>query len=408
MKTYLVGGAVRDKLLGLPVKDRDWVVVGASAEEMLAAGFEQVGRDFPVFLHPDSKEEYALARIERKTGAGYTGFSCDASKAVTLEQDLLRRDLTINAIAESVDGELVDPYDGARDIERRVLRHVSPAFTEDPLRVLRVARFASRFAKLGFSVAPETIELMKAMAASGELQALVAERVWQELHRALQTEHPDVFFQCLRDCDALRVILPELDALFGVPQPAKYHPEIDTGVHTLMVLQQAVSLAASPAARYAALLHDLGKGTTPQEQWPKHIGHEIRSKKLAAQVSKRLKVPGDYADLAELVAEFHTHCHRALSLTPKTLLKLLQRLDAFRRPARLADFVIACEADARGRTGLEDRDYPQATYLLDALAVCRQVDVGALQQQAYSGAQLGEQIDRQRRHLLKAFVAKHR
>lgn len=408
MQTYLVGGAVRDKLLGLSVSDRDWVVVGGTPEELLAKGYQQVGKDFPVFLHPDSKEEYALARTERKSSSGYTGFECDASAEVTLEQDLLRRDLTINAIAEDINGELVDPYNGQRDLQDRVLRHVSPAFSEDPLRVLRVARFAARFAHLGFSIAAETLQLMQHMAGQGELETLPAERLWVEIQKALQSPSPQVFISSLREAKALAAILPEVDALFGVPQTASYHPEIDTGEHMLLVLEQAAQLELSPAARYAALLHDLGKGTTPAKELPSHRGHELRSKHLAAAVSKRLKVSAECAAIAELVAEFHLHTHRALELKPQTLLKLLLALDAFRRPTRLDDFLAACEADARGRKGLQNKLYPQAEYIRAVFAACQNINVAELQEQGYSGAQLGEQIHRQRLSAIERVVKAQR
>ncbi|MEM8498737.1 MAG: multifunctional CCA addition/repair protein [Pseudomonadota bacterium] len=408
MQTYLVGGAVRDELLALPVKDRDWVVVGATPSQMLDQGFQQVGSDFPVFLHPDTKEEYALARIERKAGRGYRGFVCDASADVSLEDDLLRRDLTINAIAQDADGAFIDPYSGLADIEGRVLRHVSDAFVEDPLRVLRVARFAARFAPLGFSIAPDTMALMRSMAQSGELDTLVAERVWQELHAALISDRPDVFIETLREAGALKTVLPELDALFGVPQTEQYHPEVDTGVHMLMVMQQAALLGLSPAARYACLLHDLGKGITPKEEWPRHIAHERRSARLADKVSKRLKVPADYARLATVVGEWHLHCHRALELNAKSLLSLFQRLDCFRRPEWLTEFVMACKADARGRKGFEQRDYPQASYLVAALQCCTTVDVSVLQKQGFSGPELGQAISEQRLRSLKDFIKRYR
>lgn len=408
MQTYLVGGAVRDQLLERPVKDRDWVVVGATPSQMLDQGFQQVGSDFPVFLHPETKEEYALARTERKAGKGYKGFVCDASADVSLEDDLLRRDLTINAIAQDTDGKFIDPYGGMADIEARVLRHVSDAFVEDPLRVLRVARFAARFASLGFCIASETMELMRNMAQSGELDTLVAERVWQELHGALVSERPDVFIETLRSAGALKTVLPELDALFGVPQTEQYHPEVDTGVHMLMVMRQAALLDLSPAARYACLLHDLGKGTTPKEEWPRHIAHERRSARLAEKVSKRLRVPADYARLATLVGEWHLHSHRALELNAKSLLNLFQRLDCFRRPEWLNEFVMACKADARGRKGFEQRDYPQASYLQSALRSCATVDVKALQKKGFSGSQLGEEISQQRLRSLKDFITQYR
>lgn len=395
METYLVGGAVRDKLLQLPVKDKDWVVVGATPEQMLAQGFQQVGKGFPVFLHPISKQEYALARIERKTAPGHTGFEFDASASVTLEQDLMRRDLTINAIAETENGELIDPYGGCIDIEKRVLRHVSPAFREDPLRVLRVARFAARFANLGFTVAPETIQLMQAIVQSGELQTLVKERVWQEIEQGLSAPAPDVFIEVLRCCNALAVILPEVDNLFGVPQPAKYHPEIDTGIHTLMCLQQAAKLSADSAVRYAVLVHDVGKAVTDRSKWPSHIAHEFLGLKLLKAIQGRLPVPNEHAALATLVCEHHTKLHRVRELRPITLLNLLETLDAFRRPERLQKFLQACEADARGRTGLELEPYPQGLYLQTALTAAETIDAGALLA-AHPG------------HEPKALIAQHR
>ena len=364
MKIFLVGGAVRDELLGLPVKERDWVVVGARPEELLAAGYRAVGKDFPVFLHPQTAEEYALARTERKTGPGYRGFETRFSPDVTLEQDLERRDLTINAIAKNMEtGELIDPFHGQRDIERRVLRHVSHAFVEDPVRILRAARFTARFAPLGFDVAPDTIELMRDIAARGELDALVPERVWQETQRALEQEAPWRFFEVLRDAHALQKIFPEVDALFGVPQPEQWHPEIDSGVHTMMVLQQAAKLTPDPVVRFAALVHDLGKATTPREEWPRHIAHEHRSAELIEQLCARLKAPNAYREVAIQVGKHHLLAHKAMELRPATLLELLESLDAFRRPERFEQYVLACEADARGRKGLENRDYPQANFL---------------------------------------------
>ncbi len=364
MKIFLVGGAVRDELLGLPVKERDWVVVGARPEELLAAGYRAVGKDFPVFLHPQTAEEYALARTERKTGPGYRGFETRFSPDVTLEQDLERRDLTINAIAKDMEtGELIDPFHGQRDIEQRVLRHVSQAFVEDPVRILRAARFTARFAPLGFDVAPETIELMRDIVARGELDALVPERVWQETQRALEQQAPWRFFEVLRDAHALQKIFPEVDALFGVPQPEQWHPEIDSGVHTMMVLQQAAKLTPDPVVRFAALVHDLGKATTPREEWPRHIAHEHRSAELIEQLCARLKAPNAYREVAIQVGKHHLLAHKAMELRPATLLELLESLDAFRRPERFEQYVLACEADARGRKGLENRDYPQANFL---------------------------------------------
>jgi len=366
MQVYLVGGAVRDSLLGLPVKERDWVVVGGTREELLRLRYREVGRDFPVFLHPESHEEYALARLERKTAPGYRGFEFRFGPEVTLEEDLARRDLTINAIAQAADGSLIDPYGGRRDLDARVLRHVSEAFVEDPVRVLRVARFAARFAPLGFRVAAETAALMRAIVARHEIDALVPERVWQETEKALREPQAAEFFAVLRDCDALRVVFPEIDALFGVPQPPQWHPEIDTGVHTLMVLEQACLLCAAPQVRFAALGHDLGKATTPRDQWPRHPGHEERSVALIETLADRLRLPSDYRELAGIVARFHGNVHRAQELRPATILEMFERADAFRRPERFAQALLACEADARGRTGFERREYPQRTYLATA------------------------------------------
>jgi tRNA nucleotidyltransferase (CCA-adding enzyme) len=378
MEIYLVGGAVRDSLLDLPVRDKDWVVVGSNAKLMKEQGYLQVGKGFPVFLHPQTKQEYALARTERKVGVGYLGFEFDASEFVTLEQDLLRRDLTINAIAESSDGQLIDPYNGRRDIKDKVLRHVSPAFAEDPLRVLRVAKFAARFARLGFTVAPETLKLMSNIVQSGEIEALVRERVWQEIEQTMGGPAPDVFITVLRDCGALKSILPEVDRLFGVPQPVKYHPEVDTGLHTLLSLQQAVKLTDDPVIRYATLVHDVGKGVTDKANWPSHHAHETLGLPLQADISKRLHVPNEFAKLAALVCEHHTKMHRIKELRPTTLLKLIEALDGFRRPERVQKFLLACEADARGRTGLEERDYPQNAYLTTILNELSQLDLGAL------------------------------
>ena len=396
MKTYLVGGAVRDHLLNLPVKDRDWVVVGASPEEMLAQHFVAVGRDFPVFLHPQTKEEYALARTERKSVKGYTGFECFSSAEVSLEEDLLRRDLSINAIAQDEQGNIIDPYHGQQDLQTRTLRHVSPAFREDPLRILRVARFAARFSHLGFQVANETMALMKQMTTDDELQYLPAERVWSETQRALCTKNPSRFFEVLRSCGALEKLFPEIDCLFGVPQPEAHHPEIDTGLHTLMSLTQAALLSDSPIIRFAVLTHDLGKGKTSPKDWPQHIGHEERSVALIETLSRRLRVPKDYSKLAKQVARYHTHCHRALSLKPATLVKTLESLNAYRQPENLDKFLIACKADARGRSGFEERPYPQAQYFIDALIASNHIDTQALINAGYSGKKLGDAIYQQR------------
>jgi tRNA nucleotidyltransferase (CCA-adding enzyme) len=403
MQIYKVGGAVRDRLLGRPVTDIDWVVVGATVEQMQAQGYRPVGADFPVFLHPHSGEEYALARTERKSGRGYGGFTFHASPEVTLEEDLVRRDLTINAMAEDEQGRITDPYKGQQDLQDRILRHVSPAFAEDPLRVLRVARFAARYAGLGFQVAPETLALMRELSESGELQALTAERSWKEIARALMEEQPQVFIQVLRDCGALKQLMPELDVLFGVPQPAAHHPEIDTGVHTLSVLEQAARHNQPQTVRWACLLHDLGKGLTPEEEWPRHIAHEHRGLKAIKAVNQRFKVPRDCQELALLVGEYHTHGHRALELKASTLLELLQRFDVYRRPQRFEEFIAACEMDARGRLGLEERDYPQAAYLRGAADAARAVAVQPLVEKGFTGQGLGEAIKRERLNALKAY-----
>jgi tRNA nucleotidyltransferase (CCA-adding enzyme) len=405
MQVYLVGGAVRDRLLGRAVQERDWVVVGATPAELEALGYRAVGREFPVFLHPESHEEYALARLERKVAPGYRGFSTQFSPDVTLEDDLRRRDLTINAIAESAEGELIDPHGGRRDLELRVLRHVSEAFVEDPVRILRVARFAARFDPLGFRIAPETVALMRGMVESGEVAALVPERIWRETERALGEERPQVFFETLRACGALAVIFPELDALFGVPQPARWHPEIDTGVHTLMVLAQAARLSASTAVRFAALTHDLGKGHTPPELWPSHHGHEAASVALVGTLSERLRVPHEHRALAELVARHHGLVHRARELRPATLLGLLEDTDALRRPARFAEFLLACEADARGRAGLEDAPYPQAALLTAARDLIAAVTLEPGERAALTGPAIGERLRLRRLEQLTAMRA---
>lgn len=392
MQTYLVGGAVRDRLLGEPTAERDWVVVGATPAELEQAGFRRVGRSFPVFLHPETGEEYALARTERKTAPGYHGFEICAEPGVTLEQDLQRRDLTVNAMAEATDGVLIDPYGGQRDLDARRLRHVSDAFREDPVRILRVARFAARFHRLGFQVAADTRRLMAEMVAAGEASALVPERVWKETDTALASDAPQVFFEVLRDCGALAVIYPELDALFGVPQPERHHPEIDTGVHTLMGLQQAARLQASPEVRYAVLVHDLGKATTSPDLWPKHPQHELRSAELARLVSRRIGVPRRYRELAEQVARYHTLCHRAAELRPATVLQLLEGTDALRRPERFDDFLLACEADAKGRTGLEHEAYPQADLLRRAREAAAAVTTSDLADPTLEGEALGHAL----------------
>ncbi len=396
MEVYLVGGAVRDELLGLPVHERDWCVVGATPDELESAGYRPVGKDFPVFLHPQTGEEYALARTERKTAAGYHGFRFHTDPDVTIEQDLGRRDLTINAMARDEAGELIDPFDGSGDLQRRLLRHVSDAFAEDPVRILRVARFAARYADTGFSVAPETLELMQDMVASGEADALVADRVWKETECALTEQTPQVFFETLRNCGALRVVYPEIDALFGVPQPAKWHPEIDCGIHTMMVLEQAAKLSTEVDVRFAALVHDLGKATTAKKDLPRHPGHERSSIRLVRKMAERLPVPNECRDLGLLAAEFHTHCHRAFELRSSTILKMLERTDAFRRPGRFEKFLVSCEADSRGRTGLEDREYPQADYLRGAHKAASAIDIDDLKSSGLDGAMIGKEIGKRR------------
>ena len=390
LQAYVVGGAVRDRLLGVEVNDRDWVVVGATPEQMRQAGFRQVGADFPVFLHPQTHEEFALARTERKSAPGYRGFVVHADPSVTLEQDLSRRDLTINAMALAPDGTLVDPFGGAADLRAGVLRHVSEAFVEDPVRILRVARFAARYAE--FRVAPQTLALMRSMVEAGEVDALVAERVWQELARGLMEATPSRMFELLRECGALRVLLPEVDRLWGVPQPPAHHPEVDTGVHLMMVLDAAARLHAPLSVRFACLCHDLGKGTTPPEAWPRHIGHEQRSARLARALCQRLKAPVECRELAELVAREHGHVHASLGLEAAAQLRLLERCDALRRPARFADLLLACECDARGRLDFEDRDYPQRPRLLRALALARAVDTTALAERLAAEGRPGPQI----------------
>lgn len=393
MQIYQVGGAVRDKLLGHPCQDRDWVVVGATPEQMLALDYTQVGRDFPVFLHPVTHEEYALARTERKTHPGYTGFEVYAAPTVTLEDDLRRRDLTINAMAEDSDGRLIDPFNGLADLRAGILRHVSPAFVEDPVRILRVARFAARWS---FTVAAETVTLMTAMVHQGEVDALVAERVWQETERALGEPQPHLFFQVLRECGALARIFPELDRLFGIPQPPQYHPEIDTGKHVMLCLQQARQRTNDTQILFAVLTHDLGKGLTFPEKWPHHFGHEEQGVALIEELCARYRIPNHYQELAVLVARYHSHCHRVTELTRKTLLKTLQHLDAFRRPQRFEQFLLACEADVRGRTGFEDQPYPQADLFRQAFELARQVDVAPIIAEGLTGAAIGEELYRRR------------
>jgi tRNA nucleotidyltransferase (CCA-adding enzyme) len=407
MQIYMVGGAVRDALLGLPVQDRDWVVVGATPEALAAQGYVPVGKDFPVFLHPASREEYALARTERKTAQGYRGFAVHAAPDVTLEEDLARRDLTINAIAQSEDGVLTDPYGGQRDIAARVLRHVTDAFAEDPVRILRVARFAARFPD--FSIAPDTMALMQRMVTDGEVDALVPERVWQELARGLMAQQPSRMFEVLRECGALTKLLPEVARLWGVPQRAEYHPEVDTGVHLMMVLDMAAQWQAPIEVRFACLGHDLGKGTTPQAEWPRHIGHEERSARLLKALCLRLRVPNDCSELADVVAREHGNIHQSSEFGAAALVRLLERCDAFRKPERFADILLACECDARGRLGLSEQPYPQRQRLLGALTAAQSVNTAevaaAAEAQGLSGAAIGQAVHTARTLTLNSWLA---
>lgn len=415
MKIYLVGGAVRDQLLGLPIKDRDWVVVGATPKTLLAMGYQQVGKDFPVFLNPQTKEEYALARTERKSGKGYTGFVCDFSSEITLEQDLIRRDLTINAMAQDEQGNLYDPYQGKKDLDQRILRHISPAFAEDPLRVLRVARFAARFHHLGFYIAPETLDLMKNLTQSGELAHLTAERVWLETEKALNEPNPKVYFEVLRQIGALKVLFPELDALYGVPNPVQHHPEIDSFLHTMLVLEQAVKLTSSPqprtalpandgnkkeinknAVRFAAVCHDLGKALTPKEIWPHHYGHEQAGIKPTRSLCKRCKVPTYYQELAELSCEYHTHIHKAFELRPDTIMKMFNRFDVWRKPQRFQEFLLVCFADTLGRTGFENKDYPQLDYINQLLKAAETVSVQQVIADGFEKEGIRDELNRRR------------
>ena len=393
MKKYLVGGAVRDQLLGLEVKDRDWVVIGSTPEEMVEAGYIPVGKDFPVFIEPQSGEEYALARTERKTAKGYQGFAFNTSPDITLEDDLLRRDITINAMAMDGEGNIIDPFGGQPDLKNKTLRHVSEAFLEDPVRILRIARFTARF---DFIVADETLELMKTMTTNGEVDALVAERVWGEMHKALLSEHPQHFIQTLRECDALQKILPEIDALFGIPQHKEYHPEIDTGIHTLMVLEQAAKLSPDPLVRFAAMLHDLGKAKTPKENWPAHHGHEKLGVPVIQQLCNRLRVPSKFTELAMIVSEFHLQMHRLNELKHSTVLNMLEKTGSLRSHDRAEHFALVCEADARGRTGLENRDYPQTALFLSYVSAALNVDSQAIASQYETGNQIKEAIRRER------------
>ena len=402
MKVYLVGGAVRDQLLGLPVKDRDWIVVGAAPATLLSLGYQQVGKDFPVFLNPKTKEEYALARTERKSSAGYTGFICDFSPTITLEQDLIRRDLTINAMAQSEDGEIIDPYGGKQDLENRILRHISPAFSEDPLRVLRVARFAARYHSLGFKIASETLALMAELAQSGELQHLTAERVWLETEKALNEKNPEIYFETLHKTGALKVLFPEIDALYGVPNPVKHHPEVDSFIHTMLVLKQAVNLTENnpilnkSAVRFAAICHDLGKALTPQNILPHHYGHEQAGIKPTRSLCKRLKVPSYFQELAELTCEFHTHIHKAFELRAETVITLFNRFDVWRKPQRFQEFLQVCLADTRGRTGFENKDYPQIDYINQLLQAANEVDVQQIIADGFEKQEIRNELTKRR------------
>jgi tRNA nucleotidyltransferase (CCA-adding enzyme) len=402
MQVYLVGGAVRDALLGREAKEKDYVVVGGSAEELTRAGFRPVGRDFPVFLHPKTNAEHALARRERKTGPGYRGFVTEFSPDITLEEDLLRRDLTVNAIAQADDGTLIDPYGGQKDLAARLLRHVSPAFSEDPVRILRTARFAARFAPLGFTVHESTRDLMRAMVAAGEADALVPERVWQETERALGEPRPEVFFEVLRECGALKVIFPEVDALFGVPQPEQWHPEVDTGLHVLLCLRRAAELEAPVTVRFAVLVHDLGKGTTPRDQWPKHVMHESRGLPLIDALCSRLRAPAAMRELGRMTAKQHTNVHRALQLRTDTVLRLLEDCDAFRRPERFSQMLLACQCDAQGRTGLESRPYPQRDRLEAARAVASAAQLTEAERAGLNGPAIAAALKKKRLAALAA------
>ena len=398
---YLVGGAVRDQLLNLPVKDRDWVIVGATPQTLIDLGYQQVGKDFPVFLHPQSKEEYALARTERKSGQGYTGFICDFSAEITLEQDLIRRDLTINAIAQDLQGNLYDPYHGVDDLRQRILRHVSPAFVEDPLRVLRVARFAARYHHLGFTIAPETLQLMQTLTQQGELQHLTADRIWAETEKALNEKNPEIYFETLRQVGALAALFPELDALYGVPNPAKYHPEIDSFVHTMMVLQQATLLSEQvdchkSAVRFAAICHDLGKAKTPKSNWPHHHGHEKLGITPTRNLCKRLKVPSYYQQLSELTCEYHTHIHKIFELRPETVVKLFNTFDVWRKPLRFMEFLLVCFADTRGRKGFEHSQYPQQEFALALYQAALKVDVQSIIAAGFEHKAIRDQLNRGR------------
>ncbi|MEL7292130.1 MAG: multifunctional CCA addition/repair protein [Pseudomonadota bacterium] len=401
MQRYLVGGAVRDQLLNIDVYDQDWVVVGATPDELMALGYTPVGKDFPVFLHPRTKQEHALARTERKTSSGYTGFDCYFAPDVTLEQDLERRDLTINAMAQDQHGNIIDPFNGQTDLQDRLLRHVSAAFIEDPLRVLRVARFAAKLHHLSFTVAPETLKMMREISHSGELEHLTPERVWQEWHKSLSTRNPQIFLDVLKQCDALKVVLPEIDALFGVPQPEKWHPEVDTGVHTLLVAKQAALLSDSLPVRFASQVHDLGKGITPESEWPSHKLHCHTGLKLIKKLCERIRVPNEFKDLALMVCEQHSNIHRAAELRPETKLKVLNKFDVWRKPERLEDILLCCMADSRGRTGYEEIEYPQKALFEQAYRAALSVNVQDIIKDGFKGADIRTEMEKRRVEAIK-------
>lgn len=408
MKSFLVGGAVRDYLLNYPVKEKDWVVIGETPESMIQHGFKPVGKDFPVFLHPKTHDEYALARTERKTAPGYKGFTIHASPEVTLEEDLIRRDLTINAMVMDEQNNIIDPFNGKKDLENRIFRHISPAFCEDPVRILRIARFAARYAHLGFTIADETLQLMMQMVENGEVNHLVAERVWAELHKALCEKKPSAFFYTLKDCNALLPIFPEIDQLFGIPQPEKHHPEIDTGIHSLLSLDQAVLLSDKPEVRLAALLHDLGKAATDKSQWPRHHGHEQKGLPILEQLCSRLRIPKTFKTLAAHVMNYHTHCHRIFELRASKLTDMLGALGAFKASNSIVDFALACEADSKGRTGLEDTPYPQSIFLQEAAKVVSLVDTTEILSSDLQGPQIGDAIRQLRIKAVSEYIRNNR
>ena len=407
IKIYAVGGSIRDSLLGIPHKDIDYVVVGATEKDLIDVGLKKVGADFPCYIDPRSKLEYSLARTEKKISSGYYGFNCEFNPMVTLEDDLKRRDLTINAIAQDQNKKLIDPFQGLKDIENKILRHTSLAFSEDPLRVLRVARFAAKLKHLGFKVAPETKILMKKIANSGELQTLTPERIWLETEKALSEKHPEAYFSILKETDALKIIFPEIACLFGIPQPEKYHPEIDTGVHTLMVLQRATELSKSTVIRFSALVHDLGKGKTPKRILPSHKGHEKAGVSIIQNLGERLKIPKQYLELAKKVSEYHLHCHKVFELKPTTILNVIHKIDGFRKPELFKQFLMVCKADAQGRKGLEQQPYPQADYFLECLITCQHINIKALIANGLNGKALGKAIQQKRIEKITQIKSQH-